>query len=143
MWTAERTTLPLPMLVGRQREVLALPARGHTVVLGTAGSGKTTLAIRRAAFLADRRTPGGGTTLLLTFNNALVTYLRHLSDPTVAHLANVQVETYHKFARGYLAARGVRGRFICDQVRRPRILAEALGQVAARYRGHALFSRST
>jgi len=26
---------------GKQKEVLALPATGHTVVLGTAGSGKT------------------------------------------------------------------------------------------------------
>ena len=33
----------LPRPVGRQREVLYLPANGHTVVLGTAGSGKTAL----------------------------------------------------------------------------------------------------
>lgn len=30
-------------LKGKQREVLALPASGHIVVLGTAGSGKTIL----------------------------------------------------------------------------------------------------
>lgn len=29
---------------GKQREVLALSAKGHVVVLGTAGSGKTTIA---------------------------------------------------------------------------------------------------
>jgi DNA helicase IV len=30
--------------------VLCLPAKGHFVVLGTAGSGKTTLAILRSAY---------------------------------------------------------------------------------------------
>lgn len=33
-----------------------LPANGHTVVLGTAGSGKTTLAILRALYLSDPST---------------------------------------------------------------------------------------
>lgn len=39
----------LPTPIGRQREVLYLPAAGHFVVLGAAGSGKTTLTILRAA----------------------------------------------------------------------------------------------
>ena len=34
---------------GKQYEVLALPANGHIVVLGTAGSGKTTIALLRAS----------------------------------------------------------------------------------------------
>lgn len=46
-------TALLPRPVGRQKEVLALPTAGHTVVLGTAGSGKTTLAIHRAAYLGN------------------------------------------------------------------------------------------
>src|SRR5207237_3073068 len=72
--------MPLPKPIGRQKEVLYLPARGHVAVLGTAGSGKTTLAILRAAYLAEDTTDHGGPTLLLTFNVALVTYLRHLMD---------------------------------------------------------------
>ena len=44
------TSLPRP--IGRQREVLYLPADGYTVVLGTAGSGKTTLAILRSLYLS-------------------------------------------------------------------------------------------
>ena len=31
-------------LQGKQAEVMALPVTGHTVVLSTAGSGKTTIA---------------------------------------------------------------------------------------------------
>jgi superfamily I DNA/RNA helicase len=95
-------TLPAP--VGRQVEVLYLSSTGHNVVLGTAGSGKTTMAIHRAVHLADPAISGSGPTLLLTFNKALVAYLRHLSP---ASTPNVVIENYHHFARGYLASRGL------------------------------------
>src|SRR2546426_10224386 len=95
--------MPLPTPVGRQKEVLCLDPKGHTVVLGTAGSGKTTLAILRAAYLSDERTAHHGRTLLLTFNKTLVSYLRHIG---AAELKHVVVENYHKFARGYLHSRG-------------------------------------
>lgn len=94
------TQLPRP--IGRQKEVLALPASGHIVVLGTAGSGKTTLAIHRAAYLANPQTDHGGRTLLVTFNKCLVAYLRSLG----AGLGLVEVRNYHHFARGYLNSRG-------------------------------------
>lgn len=95
-------TSKLPTPIGRQREVLALPPSGHIVVLGTAGSGKTTLAIHRAAFLADSDTDHGGRTLLVTFNKCLVAYLQALG----AGLGQVDVRNYHHFARGYLNRRG-------------------------------------
>ena len=63
---------------GKQEEVMALPANGHIVVLGTAGSGKTTVALLRAHHLAN--IPNGGKVLLVTFNRALVKYMRGLSD---------------------------------------------------------------
>ena len=94
------TSLPQP--IGRQREVLYLPTSGHTVVLGTAGSGKTTLAILRSLYLADPSTEHGGRTLLVTFNRCLVTYMRHLAG-TIRR--QVVVENYHRFARGYLSFR--------------------------------------
>lgn len=92
----------LPTPVGRQREVLYLPAGGRTVVLGTAGSGKTTLAILRSLYLADPSTAHGGRTLLVTFNRCLVTYMNHLSG---AVRSAVDVRNYHHFARGYLGSR--------------------------------------
>ena len=95
------TSLPRP--VGRQREVLHLPADGHTVVLGTAGSGKTTLATLRSLYLADLSTDHGGHTLLVTFNRCLVTYMKSLAG---AIDRPVVVENYHRFARGYLSSRG-------------------------------------
>jgi DNA helicase IV len=79
-------TAMLPRPVGRQKEVLALPAAGHTVVLGTAGSGKTTLALHRAAYLANPATDHAGRTLLVTFNKCLVAYLQALGG----RLGNVE-----------------------------------------------------
>ena len=87
----------LPKPIKKQREVLYMPATGHSAVLGTAGSGKTTLALYRAAYLSEPSMPYAGRTLLLTFNKALVTYLKYLKP---AELRNVQIETYHTFARG-------------------------------------------
>ena len=97
----QATSLPKP--VGRQREVLYLPAQGHVVVLGTAGSGKTTLAILRSLYLSDQSTDHGGRTLLVTFNRCLVTYMHHLAFDGTQH--PVEVRNYHHFARGYLASR--------------------------------------
>lgn len=97
--------MPLPRPTDQQREVLYLPAEGHTVVLGTAGSGKTTLAILRAAHLASDDTDHRGNTLLLTYNRALVAYFEYLKGQ--GDLAGVIVENYHKFARGYLSRRGL------------------------------------
>ena len=72
------TIASLPKPVGRQREVLYLPAHGRSVVLGTAGSRKTTLAILRSLYLSDPSTTHGGRTLPVTFNRGLV-ILAHLA----------------------------------------------------------------
>lgn len=86
---------------GKQEEVMALPAKGHIIVLGTAGSGKTTIALLRAQHLAN--IPESGRVLLVTFNGALVEYMRGISESRSTKLV---VENYHKFARGYLKSRG-------------------------------------
>ena len=89
----------LPQPIGRQHEVLYLPAGGHTVVLGTAGSGKTTMAMHRAVHLANRGLPHAGRTLLLSFNNTLVRYFESFVG---GGAVDVDARTYHHFARGYL-----------------------------------------
>lgn len=87
--------------IGKQKEVMALPAKGHIVVLGTAGSGKTTIALLRAQYLSN--IPNGGRVLLVTFNRALTEYMRGISDFQSSKLV---IENYHAFARGYLNSRG-------------------------------------
>jgi len=94
--------MSLPVFSGKQTEVLYLPATGHLVVLGAAGSGKTTLAIHRANHLAND-VLNKGRTLLVTYNRTLTRYLEAIG---LQGLMNVDVRTYHHFARGYLNARG-------------------------------------
>jgi superfamily I DNA/RNA helicase len=128
----------LPAPQGHQRDVVYLTARGHLVVLGTAGTGKTVMAIHRAAHLADARTHNHGSTLLLTYNNSLVSYLRHLADG----LPGVTIETYGKFARGYLASQGRMGfNQIAGADQRRFFVEQGLKATTAAYKPHPFFSR--
>jgi len=100
---AIETVAALPTPVGAQKDVLALPARGHAVILGTAGSGKTTMAVLRALHLADKGCAHFGKTLLVTYNRSLLAYLEHML-PSGRY--DLEVRNYHHFARGYLNDRG-------------------------------------
>lgn len=130
----------LPTPQGHQRDVVYLAARGHQVVLGTAGTGKTVMAIHRAAHLADPRTQNYGLTLLLTYNNSLVTYLRHLAD----QLPGVTIETYGRFARGYLDSQGRMGyNQIAGPDQRRFFVDQAVKGAAATYQPNPFFDRAT
>lgn len=87
--------------IGKQKDVMAIPTNGHYIVLGTAGSGKTTMALLRAEYLSN--IPDGGKVLIVTFNGALVEYMKGITN---ARKSRLQVESYHKFATGYLGSRG-------------------------------------
>ncbi len=130
----------LPKPLKKQREVLYMPVAGHAAVLGTAGSGKTTLALYRAAYLSDSRMPHGGRTLLLTFNKALVTYLNYLKPN---ELINVHIENYHIFARGYLNACGKMSfNCICsDSDERQRYISRSLKNIEEKYEPSKFFKR--
>ncbi len=130
----------LPKPIKKQREVLYMPASGHTAVLGTAGSGKTTLALYRAAYLSEPSMPHAGKTLLLTFNRALVTYLNYLKP---VELGNVQIENYHTFARGYLNVRGKMSyNCICsDSDEQKNYIAQAVKNIKDGYEPSKFFKR--
>ena len=125
---------------GKQEEVMALPAKGHIVVLGTAGSGKTTIALLRAQHLAN--IPDGGKVLLVTFNGALVEYMRGVSD---FRLKKLVVENYHKFARGYLSSRGKMPHWngIFDSGEKERYIEQALNALRSKYPTESTFKRTT
>lgn len=123
---------------GKQAEVMALPAKGHMVVLGTAGSGKTTIALLRAYHLAS--IPNGGKVLIVTFNNALVKYMKEIGS---SEYSNIQVESYHKFARGYLNSRGMmpRGRVIASSNEKEDYIEQALDICRKKYPDESTFKR--
>jgi DNA helicase IV len=47
---------------GKQKDVMAIPTNGHYIVLGTAGSGKTAMALLRTEHLSN--IPNGGKVLV-------------------------------------------------------------------------------
>ncbi|MCP2340663.1 3'-5' exonuclease [Actinomadura rupiterrae] len=131
--------MSLPEPRGRQSDVIYLPGAGHQVVLGTAGTGKTTMAMLRAEHLAAPETRNSGRVLLVTYNNALVTYLRHI-QPAAA--ANITIETYGLFARGYLNSVGKMpyGAIANPELRR-HLAGQAIKEIAATYKPGQFFER--
>jgi len=123
---------------GKQREVLALPPTGHTVVLGTAGSGKTTMALLRAIGISNY--PEKPNVLLVTFNRALVQYMKELGRGR-AH--NITIESFHKFARGYLNGLGKMPprNGILDTDDKANYIRSALDQVRAKYPNESTLKR--
>lgn len=127
--------MSLPTPKGRQNEVIYLPETGHTVVLGTAGSGKTTMAILRAHYLANLTQKR---VLLVTFNKTLVTYLKALAaNQQLSPL--VRAENYHLFARGYLKNRGLmKYNDIVDPNLRQRLIKQAVNNMYSSMQGSQL-----
>ncbi|MFD3837017.1 3'-5' exonuclease [Streptomyces sp. NPDC058642] len=129
--------------MGRQSHVAYLPPRGHQVVLGTAGTGKTVMAMLRALYLSDPGVEGSGKTLLVTYNNALVQYLNHLSRGKSS--PDLHIRAYAKFARGYLHSRGLMQGWnvIADADQRRWLIGSAVREIAKKYKPHPFFERET
>ena len=123
----------LPEPRGRQGQVVFLSQNQHHVVLGTAGTGKSTMAVLRAIYLSLTSTQNHGPVLLVTYNNTLVTYLNYLGEGSPS---KVTVQTYGKFARGYLASRGLMGWNKIAQGPQLRSLVRA-AVIAVRAAGHS------
>src|SRR5690606_24266179 len=74
------------------------PSSGLVVVRGTAGSGKTTVALHRIAYLAfNDPTVDGDRTLVVVFSRALRDYVSHVL-PALG-VARVRVCTFQEWAR--------------------------------------------
>ncbi|HET6303713.1 MAG TPA: 3'-5' exonuclease, partial [Myxococcota bacterium] len=97
----QRLDKRLPEIAGlldaAQFEVIARPAPGVLVVKGSAGSGKTTVALHRIAYLAyaDARIDAPST-LFLTFSPALRDYVHHVL-PALG-VSHVQLATWAEWA---------------------------------------------
>lgn len=124
-------------LIGKQKDVVDLPDNGHFVVLGTAGSGKTTMALLRAKHLGNKFP--NERVLLVTFNKALISYMRCLENGMPL---NVDVRNYHHFARGYLDSRN-RMSFNCivDADDKYRLVESALENIKLKYLDNSTLRR--
>jgi len=91
----------LPEITGlidpEQFELISRPSSGFLVVRGTAGSGKTTVALHRVAYLAyDDPEVDSEQTLVVVFSEALRKYVSHVL-PSLG-LVNVRILTYPAWA---------------------------------------------
>ena len=80
-----------------QFDLIARPANGYLVIRGSAGSGKTTVALHRIAYLAfEDAQIDGPETLVVVFSRALARYVEHLL-PSLG-LRGVRIVTYREWA---------------------------------------------
>lgn len=121
---------------GRQREVLYLPAVGHYVVLGSAGSGKSTVAVLRARYLGDSDLDHAGRVLLVTYTQALTKYLAQLVGPAGPA---VDVLTFHAVGRTALTPVGINALYDANHMRR--LQAQAVSVFKRSQPEHRLASR--
>ncbi|MGL5972317.1 MAG: 3'-5' exonuclease [Oscillospiraceae bacterium] len=122
---------------GTQIDVLALEPKGHNVVLGTAGSGKTTMALLFAEKLSNL--DGNPKVLIVTFNRVLVAYINDIKS---THKINIQVENYHSFALGYLNNVGKMGeKVIIKDYEKSSIIEEIVKSAQSKYPDESSFKR--
>jgi DNA helicase-2/ATP-dependent DNA helicase PcrA len=91
----------LPDIAGlidpRQFELITRPSSGFVVIRGTAGSGKTTVALHRIAYLAyEDPSVDSAQTLVVVFSRALRDYVSYVL-PALG-VQHVQVRTFHEWA---------------------------------------------
>ena len=92
----------LPAPKARQREVLYLPDTGFSVITGSAGAGKTLMALYRACYLGNPQLSNAGECLFLTYNRALAKDVgRKLKAMGVNRIT---ATTYHSFLTKVLGA---------------------------------------
>lgn len=97
-----RTDKHLPDIAGLldpdQFDLITQPSSGFVVIRGTAGSGKTTVALHRIAWLAfEDPSIDSGRTLFVVFSPALREYVGHVLPALGVHRASLQ--TWQQWAR--------------------------------------------
>lgn len=117
----------LPKPEGKQVDVLYLSDEDNIVVLGTAGSGKTTIALVRAINMAKNYPDD--IVLILTYNRTLIKYMEFILEDSPK---NLLIQNYHKLARGYLNSRGKMETNAILQSKN-KLIAEALDKVKNKY----------
>ena len=150
---ARRVDKHLPEITGLidpdQFDLITRPSAGFLVIRGNAGSGKTTVALHRVAYLAyDDPRIDSSDTMVVMFSKALRNYVKHVL-PSLG-LSRVRIVTYPEWIaeerrRHYRRLPGrVRGDApaIVQRIKLHPILGAALETQVARIPGHARWEQA-
>ena len=90
-----------------QDRLVRLDSRGHLLIRGVAGSGKTTVALYRAKYLSENYLDmfTANKILVLTYNSTLVAFMREQAKEL--GLEGVEISTFHQWVYKYLNQKGV------------------------------------
>jgi superfamily I DNA/RNA helicase len=90
-----------------QDKLVRLDSRGHLLIRGVAGSGKTTVALYRAKYLSENYLDmfTANKILVLTYNRTLVAFMR--GQAKELGLEGVEISSFHQWAGNYLNQRGI------------------------------------
>ena len=85
-----------------QDRLVRLDSRGHLLIRGVAGSGKTTVALYRAKYLSENYLDmfTANRILVLTYNSTLVAFMREQAKEI--GLEGVEISTFHQWVYKYL-----------------------------------------
>ena len=90
-----------------QDKLVRLDPRGHLLIRGVAGSGKTTIALYRAKYLSENYLDmfTANKILVLTYNSTLVAFMREQAKEL--GLEGIEISSFHQWAYNYLNQKGV------------------------------------
>ena len=126
-----------------QDRLVQLDSRGHLLIRGVAGSGKTTIALYRAKYLSENYLDmfTANKILVLTYNRTLVAFMREQAKEL--GLEGVEISSFHQWAGNYLNQRGISVNKVLKSGAEERmaILKKACSEVRRRYENRTILSR--
>ena len=125
-----------------QDRLVRLDSRGHLLIRGVAGSGKTTVALYRAKYLSENYLDmfTANKILVLTYNRTLVAFMR--GQAKELGLEGVEISSFHQWAGNYLNQRGISINKVLnsgDEERRA-ILKKACSEAQRRFENRPIFN---
>ncbi len=124
-----------------QDKLVQLDPRGHRLIRGVAGSGKTTIALYRAKYLSENYLDmfTANKILVLTYNGTLVAFMREQAREL--GLEGVEISTFHRWAYRYLTQKEIPIGNTVHGKEKGAIFKRACDEVRRRFPNHPLLNR--